>query len=180
VPVWAETRAQPVDWYSSGSSPPKKGVLRIFSPLKIWRLRPGLNPRTWVLKASTLPLDHRSRYRQGIAYKYRYKRVRLYILIHLTNKLRLPVVRNVLKTGKISSLETLKCVTPWQLPLLCGLLVYLPKVTIIGFNIEHSDSIRAGRFGIESRWRRDFRQPSRPALGSTQPPIQWVPGLSRG
>jgi len=42
------------------TSPPKEGVLRIFSPLKIRRLRPGLNPRTWVLKASTLPLDHRS------------------------------------------------------------------------------------------------------------------------
>ena len=43
------------------TSPPKEGVLRIFSPQKIRRLRPGLNPRTWVLKASTLPLDHRSR-----------------------------------------------------------------------------------------------------------------------
>jgi hypothetical protein len=43
------------------TSPPKEGVLRIFSPLKIRQLRPGLNPRTWVLKASTLPLDHRSR-----------------------------------------------------------------------------------------------------------------------
>ena len=32
-----------------------------FFALKIRRLRPGLNPRTWVLKASTLPLDHRSR-----------------------------------------------------------------------------------------------------------------------
>ena len=32
-----------------------------FSPWKIQRLRPGLNPRTWVPKASTLPLDHRSR-----------------------------------------------------------------------------------------------------------------------
>ena len=41
--------------------PSKEGVLRIFSPLKIRRLRPGLNPRTWVPKASTLPLDHRSR-----------------------------------------------------------------------------------------------------------------------
>jgi hypothetical protein len=40
--------------------PPKEGVLRIFSPWKIRRLRPGLNPRTWVPKASTLPLDHRS------------------------------------------------------------------------------------------------------------------------
>ena len=41
-------------------SPPKEGVLRIFFALKIRRLRPGLNPRTWILKASTLPLDHRS------------------------------------------------------------------------------------------------------------------------
>jgi hypothetical protein len=40
------------------TSPPKEGVLRIFSPLKIRRLRPGLNPRTWVPKASTLPLDY--------------------------------------------------------------------------------------------------------------------------
>jgi hypothetical protein len=32
------------------TSSPKEGVLR-----------PGLNPRTWVPKASTLPLDHRSR-----------------------------------------------------------------------------------------------------------------------
>ena len=43
------------------TSPPKEGVLRIFFVLKIRRLRPGLNPRTLVLKASTLPLDHRSR-----------------------------------------------------------------------------------------------------------------------
>ena len=40
------------------TSPPKEGMLRIFSPLKIRRFRPGFNPRTWVLKASTLPLDH--------------------------------------------------------------------------------------------------------------------------
>ena len=43
------------------TSPPKEGVLRIFFALKFRRLRPGANPRTWVPKASTLPLDHRSR-----------------------------------------------------------------------------------------------------------------------
>ena len=46
---------------NSFTSFPKEGVLRIFFALKIRRLRPGLNPRTWVPKASTLPLDHRSR-----------------------------------------------------------------------------------------------------------------------
>jgi hypothetical protein len=34
--------------------------------------------------------------------------------------------------------------------------------------------------GIESRWGRDFPQLSRPPLRPTQPPVKWVPDLSRG
>ena len=52
------------------TSPPKEGVLRIFSPLKIRRLRPGLNPRTCVPKASTLPLDHRSHIYRWVLYHH--------------------------------------------------------------------------------------------------------------
>jgi len=39
----------------------RKACWGFFHPENSWRLRPGLNPRTWVLKGSTLPLDHRSR-----------------------------------------------------------------------------------------------------------------------
>ena len=42
------------------SMPPRRAE-DFYLPLKIRRLRPGLNPRTWVPKASTLPLYHRSR-----------------------------------------------------------------------------------------------------------------------
>jgi len=50
---------------------------------------------------------------------------------------------------------------------------------------RHSSVGTATRYGldgpgIESRGGQDFPYSPRPALGPTQPPIQWVPGLSRG
>jgi hypothetical protein len=53
-------------------------------------------------------------------------------------------------------------------------------ILFTGSRNRDSDSLRAGLSGIESRWRRDFPHPSKPAVGSTQPPIQRVPGLSWG
>jgi hypothetical protein len=34
--------------------------------------------------------------------------------------------------------------------------------------------------GIEPQWGRYFLHLSRPALRPTQPPVQWVPGVSQG
>ena len=50
-----------------------------------------------------------------------------------------------------------------------------------GRNSSVSIAIRYGLDGprIESRWGREFLHTSTSALGPTQPPIQWVPGLSR-
>lgn len=53
---------------------------------------------------------------------------------------------------------------------------------VVGRDGAVSTATRCGIDGpeIESRWVRDFTQPSRPALGPTQPPMQCVPSLLRG
>ena len=57
----------------------------------------------------------------------------------------------------------------------------------VQLHCEGRDSVVgiATRYGLngpgnESRWRRDFPHPSRPALWPTQPPIDLVPGLLPG
>jgi len=59
---------------------------------------------------------------------------------------------------------------------------FLPAMHMVGRDSSVCIATRYGLDGpgIESRWGRHFPHPSIPALGPTQPPIQWVPGLSVG
>jgi hypothetical protein len=71
------------------------------------------------------------------------------------------------------------------------MLVQLYFVTV-NYNRSHLDLCEPGSSGgiatgygldgpgIEFRWGRNYPNLSRPALGPTQPPVQWVLGLSRG
>ena len=57
-----------------------------------------------------------------------------------------------------------------------------PMFYIVGRDSSVGIATRYGLDGpeIESRWGRGFPHLSIPALGPTEPPVQWVPGLCRG
>jgi hypothetical protein len=56
------------------------------------------------------------------------------------------------------------------------LLIEVDRDSLVGMAIR---CMLEGR-GIESRWRRNFRHPPRPALGPSQRPAKWVPCFSPG
>jgi hypothetical protein len=49
-----------------------------------------------------------------------------------------------------------------------------------GSSVGIPTDYRLGGSGIESQWGRDLSHTSRPALGPTQPPVQWVLGFYAG
>jgi hypothetical protein len=55
------------------------------------------------------------------------------------------------------------------------------RFVVVGRDSEVGIATRYGLDGpgIESQWWQDFPHPSRAALGPTQPPIQWVPGVKQ-
>jgi hypothetical protein len=78
------------------------------------------------------------------------------------------------------------------IPLNRNVCVFLAPFCLLPLNLSYpkpgagiAQSVFTSRYGldgpeIESRWGRDFLHLSRPALRPTQPPVQWVPGFSRG
>ena len=72
-----------------------------------------------------------------------------------------------------------RCDTTFELSYVCLRQFVELRIMFGGRDISVVLVTRYGLDGpdIESRWGRDFLHPSRPVLGPTHPPIQWVPGF---
>ena len=81
----------------------------------------------------------------------------------------------------------LRCTDPWILNLIKALTLTLGAIRLRlnrgcgpGSVVGIATGYGLDGPGIKSRWRRDFSHLSRPTLGPTQLPVQWVLGLSPG
>ena len=102
------------------------------------------------------------------------------------------VAATVLSINHVNSLKVeSECAAPGEKPRFLGCrYVICVKIIIIiqgyavtqggpGSVVGIATGYRLDGPRIESWCGQDFPHLSRPALGSTQPPVQWVPGLSR-
>ena len=70
----------------------------------------------------------------------------------------------------------------FSFPPLCATRQYAIHIHFVGMDSSVGIETRYGFDGpgIDSRWRRDYSYPSRPALSPTLPPVQWVLGFVPG
>ena len=74
-----------------------------------------------------------------------------------------------------------KMLDPSRSPRILGVFHFRPLIAMVRYSsVGITTRYGLDGSGIESRWGQDFPHPSRPDLGPTQPPIQWVPGLPWG